>query len=129
MKQKMVFITKPTSIILLLAFLSQPLYSLELYSSPAQSNLTDLEQLMTDLQNDSVTQRILVEDLQKQLETANQSVENLTESLNEISELQKTQSKLLKKQDTTLKVLKWSLVLSIPIAFTAGLMIGWNLKE
>lgn len=136
MKLKMASFTKKlVSIILLFALLLQPLCCLELYSSPAQSGLTNLEQLMTDLQNNSIEQQILVQNLQdslttaeEQLANANNSVETLTKSLNEASQLQEKQSKLLKKQDTMLCVLKWSLVLLTPIAFTSGLIIGYKLK-
>lgn len=137
MKLKMEsFIKKLVSIILLFVLLLQPLCSLGIYSSQAQSGLTNLEQLMTDLQNNSIEQQALVLSLQdslmtaeEQLSNAESTVETLTKSLNEASVLQEKQSKLLKKKDTTLCVLKWSLVLLTPIAFTTGLIIGYNLKE
>ena len=142
MKQRMAFTKKLISGILLLSLLLQPLLCSELYSSPAQLGLTNLEQLMTDLQNDSLTQRILAQNLQESLENANQQLEianqqlsnanstaeTLKNSLDEALELQETQSKLLKKQDIMCNVLKWSLVIGIPIAFTAGLTIGWKVK-
>lgn len=124
------------SIILLFAFCYCPLCSAEYYTSEAQLGLASLENLITSLQNDLLTQQILAQNLkdslttaEKQLNTAETTVTKLTESLTEASQLQETQSKLLKKQDTMLHVLKWSLILSIPIAFTTGLTIGLNLNK
>lgn len=137
MKLKMgSFIKRLTSIVLLFVLLLQPLCCLDFYSSQAQSNLTNLEQLMTDLQNNSIEQQILVQNLQDSLATAEtqlgnaeSTVQTLTKSLEEASVMQEKQSKLLKKQDTMLCVLKWSLGLSIPIAFTTGLIVGYKMKR
>ena len=55
-----------------------------------------------------------VEFAETNLEYVYQSVENLEIQLTEISELQEKQSNLLKKYEYKCKVLKWSLVISIP---------------
>lgn len=81
-----------------------------------QENLTKLEDFVINFENESLTQKILIEDLQRQLNEANQSVETLNAQLTEISQLQEQQSKLLKKSEFKCKVLKWSLVISIPTA-------------
>lgn len=123
---------KKLSILVLVACLfcssvysSEPLF----YYSQPQENLTNLEQLMTDLQNESWKQKILIESLQKALDKSDSSVKSLTRQLTEISELSEKQSKLLKKQDTMCNVLKWSLAFTIPIAFTTGLILGYKMKE
>lgn len=123
---------KKLSILLLVACLfcssvysSEPLF---VYSQ-SQENLTKLEDLMTSLQNESIQQKILIENLQKALDKSDSCVESLTLQLTEISELSEKQSKLLRKQDTMCNVLKWSLVFTIPIAFTTGLILGYKMKE
>lgn len=99
--------------------------------SPVQGNLTQLEQLMTNLQNGSITQQIQIEDLQKRLETADLLSRNLEMHLAETLEQSEKQSKLLKKRERQLELWKWSSGFGIPIAFTAGLTLGFlaiNLK-
>lgn len=136
MKIKMDFTKRLIAIILLLSLAFSSLYCSEPYSSEAQSNLTSLEDIMTNLQNDYLNQQILVQDLQESLENvqsqltnAEATVMSLEQSLQEISAQYEKQLKLSKKKDTLLSVLKWSLVCGIPIAITSGVIIGYKLKE
>src|SRR5574344_652787 len=108
------------SILLLFAFLHFCCFSVEPYQSSVQFNITQLEQIMTDLQNRSIEQQILVQDLQKQLESANQSVDSLTNQVDEISQISETQSKLLKKQEKQLSLWKGLSACSIVM----GIIIG-----
>lgn len=119
---------KIISILLLFAFLHFCCFSVDPYQSSVQFNITKLEQIMIDLQNGSIERQILVQDLQKQLESANQSVDSLTNQVDEISQISETQSKLLKKQDITLRVFRTTLIVAVPMSFIIGLMIGLNTK-
>ena len=126
MIQKMgIFIKKAISILLLLSFLQFSCFSAEPYQSTVQSNLTNLEQLMTDLQNSSIERQILVQDLQKQLESANQSVDNLTNQVDEISQISEQHSKLLKKQEKQLVLWKWLSACSIATGIILGSTITY----
>ena len=89
-----------------------------------QSNLSSLEEFVMSFENESFLQKILIEDLQKQLGTANQSVENLESQLAEMSELQEKQSKLLRKQELLLKTWKTVATVGIPltIIITTGIV-------
>jgi len=71
--------------VLLLLYFSWCLFS-EVPQSSTQESLTSLEDFVISFENESLTQKILIEDLQKQLNEANQSVETLNAQLTEISQ-------------------------------------------
>lgn len=104
------------SVLLLFCF-SWCLFS-EAPQSSIQSGLTSLENFVVNFENESLTQKILIDSLQNQLNEANQSVTSLETQLAEASQLQEQQSNLLKKYEFKCKVLKWSLVVSTGIAIT-----------
>lgn len=104
-------------------------FHLSAQTSPVQSNLTNLEDYVINLENESLTQKILINNLEEQLNNANQSVENLNNQLIEILAQQEMQSKLLKKYEFKCKVLKVSLVVGIPIAITTTGILCYYLNN
>ena len=97
----------------------------------AQSSLSSLEDFVVNFENESLTQKILIEDLQKQLGTAKQSVESLESQLTEISELQERQSNLLKKYEFKCKVYKIVLTVTIPVTIMSigTTILAWNVNN
>lgn len=102
--------------ILLLFYVSSFLYAQQ---SPVQSNLTNLEDYVINLENESLMQKMLIESLEEQLSNANQSVESLNLQLEEAYQLQEMQSNSLKKLEFKCKVLRISLEVGIPVSIIA----------
>lgn len=96
--------------------------------SPVQPKLSKLEDYVIALENNSLEQQILLQSLEEQLQTANQSVESLKEQLQEALKQQETQSTLLKKSELECRNLKIALVFGIPatITITGMVFLAWN---
>lgn len=91
--------------------------------SSLDTNISTLEDYVINLENESLTQKILIENLQIQLQDAKTSQENLTTQLAEISKQQEMQSNSLKKSEFKCKVLGWSLGISLGMTITSiGIM-------
>lgn len=87
--------------------------------SQAQSNLSNLEDYVISIENESLKQKERIESLEQELNSANQSVENLNVQLKEMSALQERQSNLSKKSELRCTVLSWSLGISVGINIIA----------
>lgn len=98
--------------------------------SAIQNNLTSLEDYITSLENESLTQKILIEDLEKQLNNAEASVETLDSQLKEILVQQEMLSNSLKKSEHKSLVLKWFVVglAGTTITATGIAIMAWNKK-
>ena len=96
--------------------------------SPVQPNLSKLEDYVTALESNSLERQILLQSLEEQLQTANQSVENLKEQLQEALKQQEMQSTLLKKSELECRNLKIALVFVIPasITITGMVFLAWT---
>ena len=129
-------IKKTLSIIVLLCFSLSCVYSSDIFMWEAQSNLTILEDKLVQLENSSIEKQKQIDNLELNLNLANQDLNNaisysksLEKQQIETSQQLETVSKSLKKQDTQLAVYRITLMIAIPVTFTIGLIAGWKLKE
>ena len=109
----------------MLLLLALPSYS----ESKAQFNITILEDYLTNLESNSLTQQILIEDLQKQLDNANASLQNSEQQLKQISQLQDKQSKYLKNLEFKYKNLKIAFKVTVPVTIIATGIVTWGLTS
>lgn len=106
---------KSISIILLLC-LSVCLWG---QSSSVQSNLTKLEDYVTLLEDNSLTQQILIDDLRIRLQNAEQSSMDLDNQLTEALKQQDRQSNLLKNYERKYRNLKVAFIVTVPVTIIA----------
>lgn len=105
--------------------LSLPLYS----ESGIQFNITVLEDYLTNLESNSMTQQILIEDLQKQLGNAESSLQNLEQQLKQTLLLQDKQSRYLKNLEFKYKNLKIVFKVTVPVTIIATGIVTWGLTS
>ena len=120
------------SIVLLLVFL---LSSLFCWEPPVYSGLTQLEDKLTFLEDNSLKQQNQITLLQGNLKIAEQDLnnailysKNLETQLDEALKQSEIVSNSLKNKDITLRVLSITLTVAIPTSFIIGLMIGLNTR-
>ena len=123
------------SILLLLAFLCQSSFCLELSSMQAYSGLTQLEDKLTSLEDNLLKQQNQITLLEGNLKIANQDLnnaisysKNLETQLEEALKQSEIVSTSLKNKDISLRVCRITLIVAVPTCFMIGLIVGWNLK-
>lgn len=123
---------KVVSILLLFVFL---LSSLFCWEPQVYSGLTQLEDKLTSLEDNSLKQQNQITLLQGNLKIAEQDLnnailysKNLETQLDEALKQSETVSNSLKNKDITLRVLGITLTVAIPTSFIIGLMIGLNMR-
>ena len=120
------------STLLLFVFL---LSSLFCWEPPVYSGLTQLEDKLTFLEDNSLKQQNQITLLQGNLKIAEQDLnnailysKNLETQLDEALKQSEIVSNSLKNKDITLRVLSITLTVAIPTSFIIGLMIGLNTR-
>ena len=120
------------SIILLSVFL---LSSLFCWEPPVYSGLTQLEDKLTFLEDNSLKQQNQITLLQGNLKIAEQDLnnailysKNLETQLDEALKQSEIVSNSLKNKDITLRVLSITLTVAVPTSFIIGLIIGLNTR-
>lgn len=120
----------------LLLFVSVSAYSLEWPGLEPLTNLTIIDDSLTQLEDNSLKQQKQIEDLQNSLTKLNQDLNNaITLQKNLETSLQETSLQLenvensLKKRDIQLRVLRITVVALPVTTFISGLMIGSKMKE
>ena len=120
------------STLLLFVFL---LSSLFCWEPPVYSGLTQLEDKLTFLEDNSLKQQNQITLLQGNLKIAEQDLnnailysENLETQLDEALKQSEIVSNSLKNKDITLRVLSITLTVAVPTSFIIGLMIGLNMR-
>ena len=86
-------------------------------TSTAQLGLTSIESTLIQLENNSLEQKSIIENLQKDLEASQQTCANLENLRIEMSMELENASKLLKKQELSLK--RWKIAFMVVIPLTA----------
>lgn len=105
------------------------LLSFSVYAqSSTQENLTNLEDYVVSIENESLKQNERITNLEEQLDSANQYVLNLENQLEEISKQQEMQSKQSKNLEFKCNALKVSLGISIGIDIIAIPIVIWALN-
>lgn len=97
--------------------------------SPIQENLTNLEDYVVSIENESLKQNERITNLEEQLDSANQYVLSLENQLEEISKQQEMQSKQSKNLEFKCNVLKVSLGISIGASITSIGILCWALNS
>lgn len=123
---------KVVSTLLLFVFF---LSSLFCWEPQVYSGLTQLEDKLTSLEDNSLKQQNQITLLQGNLKIAEQDLnnailysKNLETQLEEALKQSETVSNSLKNKDITLRVLGITLTVAIPTSFIIGLMIGLNTR-
>lgn len=123
---------KVVSTLLLFVFL---LSSLFCWEPQVYSGLTQLEDKLTSLEDNSLKQQNQITLLQGNLKIAEQDLnnailysKNLETQLDEALKQSEIVSNSLKNKDITLRVLSITLTVAIPTSFIIGLMIGLNMR-
>ena len=120
-----------STLLLFVFFLS----SLFCWEPQVYSGLTQLEDKLTSLEDNSLKQQNQITLLQGNLKIAEQDLnnailysKNLETQLDEALKQSETVSNSLKNKDITLRVLGITLTVAIPTSFIIGLMIGLNTR-
>ena len=102
-----------------------PLYS----KSKAQSSITFLEDYIVNLESNCLTQQILIDSLEKRLESAEASSANLGQQLNQASQVQETLSKYSKSLESRYRNLRTAFMVTVPVTIIVTGTITWALNE
>lgn len=97
----------------ILLFVSAACYCYSQSTLSIQSGLTNLEDFVINIENESLQQKQQINNLEQQLNNANLCVENLQNQLTEISQQQEKQSKLLENYEMKSHGLKIALTVSV----------------
>ena len=142
MKVKKVFTKKLIGLILLLVFSAQSLFCSELFSLNAYTGLTQLEEKLTLLEDNSLKQMEQIKLLEGNLKIAQDDLKiakvdlsnaisyskSLEIQLDEALQQCETVSNSLKNKDIILGAYRTTLMVAIPVTFTIGLIVGLKMK-